>query len=1501
MKIQTFVLFVLMLFIIPSDLWATPHWQMMDSPVTQNLNAVWGRSRSDIYAVGNNGVILHYNGIDWKIQIASNQSSPIQNDLHAIWGNDTDIYIAGDDGLILKRDSQIWIPETLESITEDLLDIWGLTDTEVIAVGKKGTIIRKMSENWDKMPSRTLATLNGVWGSDGNAYACGSGGKMLQFNGSQWSVLPGQTFNTLNAVWGQPDQYFYMVGTSGVILKYQSGAWTETIYDSFYSLNAVWGFPNGKIYAGGYRGTILFHDSERPEWTPMDTPADCHHLSVLDIWGGSSQDVYAVGEEGLILYLKQRLMLDGPLELNEKDQSATYQIQLVYALNDNLEVTLQSSDPDTIAVTDVNIPAGNKTWSFDVGIGNDKSINGNSNVTLTASAENWYSSNLQILVVDNETKNLSLTINPQLYSEGAGNVENIGQVSISGSYTEHLSIYLTSDKPEKVIVPDTVEIEAGELTQVFNITIVDNEIRDGLVPIIITAAAPGWQSMTQSLTIADDEGAQLTVTIFEKKAVENQGLIKEAGKVTFASELSEDVTISLRSSNADLVEVTPNTLTVLAGSTEGKFTLFINDNDRISGSQPVQIEAEALKWITGTDTIIITDNDPRNLSLTLQQHTASESIGSLTAQVEIPGTYESDLTIEILNAFPNVLETPPFVILKAGKRSAGFILSIIDNTIITDETEQSVTLSAVAPGWLTHTAQMSILDDEKKELELWVVGNVSEADSLSNAGTIFIPGTYHQSLEIFLDASNTDLVSIPDQITIVAGAKKQSFDMKLINNDEIEGQQTVIITATASGWQSITGLTVVADDETKEIFLVIPPRASENDDTLTNAGKIQITGTYSEDLEIELSLDKTDQVEIPKTLIIEEGSTNTKFDITIIDNLMIDLRQEVTISAKVISEDGWQPDESLIIIDDNEPKKLMISLPDNVKEGAGLYSNMGTVEIPGPYIYDLPIFLKSSNSTMIAPPETIVLPKGYTHISFDCQIMDNNEINLQKTVDVTAFTPEWSYTKDTATTEIIDDESYTLFLQVPNQFTEGTGRLDNVAWIITNGLIPTDLSLIIESSSQTDLSTPSQITLTEWTSATAFPITINDNSAIDSDYRMLSLTIRPKDMADEWKPITALVNIIDDEKKTLSLSTPYTFSEGAGRIESAGKITIPGHMSIPLPINLAVQPDTDISIPEWITIAIGDTQAHFDIIVNENNRIEGPQSIEINALVHLSGWTKASRQSVLTDNDIADLNLTIPQFAVENAGQLKSGVIDISGILANDLQVQLMSNDPSIVAVPEYVSVPSGKTSTSFILTILDNYWITGEQSVEIYAYAPSFPSAHSQIIIGDNETPKLTVWLPDQANIGDGQLKDAGMISLDGLYPEDLEIQMLSSHPDIVSIYGMQVLPVGQNLIFFDLSIADVMSSTISQRVTIFVSADQCIGDSDIIRIKNIHAPANGDFNYDNIIDLTDLILGLQIMTNIEHKDAVHAEVNQNGVVDMGDILNLFDKLVKGEVIIAR
>jgi hypothetical protein len=71
----------------------------MDSGTREWLNAVWGSSQNDVYAVGATGTLLHYDGHGW-LPMQSGTSSQFES----IWGdvNGRTRIVVGDGGVIYR-------------------------------------------------------------------------------------------------------------------------------------------------------------------------------------------------------------------------------------------------------------------------------------------------------------------------------------------------------------------------------------------------------------------------------------------------------------------------------------------------------------------------------------------------------------------------------------------------------------------------------------------------------------------------------------------------------------------------------------------------------------------------------------------------------------------------------------------------------------------------------------------------------------------------------------------------------------------------------------------------------------------------------------------------------------------------------------------------------------------------------------------------------------------------------------------------------------------------------------------------------------------------------------------------------------------------------------------------------------------------------------------------------------------------------------------------------
>ena len=279
-------------------------WSAMDSGTTNELGDVWGSSSSDVFAVGYNGTLLHYNGSVW-----STISSGTTNTLCCVWGSSSsDVFAVGYNGTILHYNGSAWSAMS-SGTTNHLYGVWGSSSSNVFAVGSNGTILHYNGSVWSAMGSGTTNHLHGIWGtSSSDVFAVGSNGTILHYNGSVWSamdsssagMMPG-TDHTLFGVWGSSSSDVFVLGYKTILLHYNGSAWSSMESPIIYH-GDVWGTSSSDIFIVGSFANIWHNNGSI--WSVMSggTTLSPTASQLHAIWGSSSCDVFAVGANGTILH-----------------------------------------------------------------------------------------------------------------------------------------------------------------------------------------------------------------------------------------------------------------------------------------------------------------------------------------------------------------------------------------------------------------------------------------------------------------------------------------------------------------------------------------------------------------------------------------------------------------------------------------------------------------------------------------------------------------------------------------------------------------------------------------------------------------------------------------------------------------------------------------------------------------------------------------------------------------------------------------------------------------------------------------------------------------------------------------------------------------------------------------------------------------------------------------------------------------------------------------------
>jgi tRNA A-37 threonylcarbamoyl transferase component Bud32/photosystem II stability/assembly factor-like uncharacterized protein len=240
-------------------------WTLAQGSLGHRLHEIFGFGPRDLWVVGDNGTLLHYDGKAWARTAGIGPAY-----LTAVWGaRPDDVWVVGKvyggEAALLHYDGKQWQPRS-SGTTQTLLTIFGLRADLIYAAGHQGTVLRYDGKTWQ--PVRGIGTtqkLSGLFGlSERDLWAVGHGGVALHFNGKSWTALPTDTARNLNSGWISGSGEAWLAGDGGTLLRYDGKRFLKIDAGVSSDLDDVSGFvgPSGRslFLAGDPATLIAFHD-----------------------------------------------------------------------------------------------------------------------------------------------------------------------------------------------------------------------------------------------------------------------------------------------------------------------------------------------------------------------------------------------------------------------------------------------------------------------------------------------------------------------------------------------------------------------------------------------------------------------------------------------------------------------------------------------------------------------------------------------------------------------------------------------------------------------------------------------------------------------------------------------------------------------------------------------------------------------------------------------------------------------------------------------------------------------------------------------------------------------------------------------------------------------------------------------------------------------------------------------------------------------------------------
>jgi hypothetical protein len=251
--------------------WDGRAWRFF-RPVPERMHALWASGPADVWAVGEHGLVMHWDGGRWSEQ-------RLAGDFHAIWGRARDdVWINGCADKLYHWNGAAWnhVPNPIPRDNPGVcFALSGASATDVQAIGGD-RFMRWNGVAWTdehspldgEVPVGRSPRITALWRAppSGDLWAVGAEDVDVGFDGwpvvlcrtgGFWSKLPTPRIEGyLSSVWGTRNDDVWAVGTKGLILHWDGATWTKEESGVVEPLSSVHG-AGGTVWIVGDSGTVL--------------------------------------------------------------------------------------------------------------------------------------------------------------------------------------------------------------------------------------------------------------------------------------------------------------------------------------------------------------------------------------------------------------------------------------------------------------------------------------------------------------------------------------------------------------------------------------------------------------------------------------------------------------------------------------------------------------------------------------------------------------------------------------------------------------------------------------------------------------------------------------------------------------------------------------------------------------------------------------------------------------------------------------------------------------------------------------------------------------------------------------------------------------------------------------------------------------------------------------------------------------------------------------------
>jgi len=407
---------------------------------------------------------------------------------------------------------------------------------------------------------------------------------------------------------------------------------------------------------------------------------------------------------------------------------------------------------------------------------------------------------------------------------------------------------------------------------------------------------------------------------------------------------------------------------------------------------------------------------PLHVPLTLSLQLASAQISeAATAPLRVTlsrnGDRSQSLEVLVTNDGPAELSfaagaavSVTNVLIPAGQGAIAFDLFAVPDHVV--DSDRTVTLAAVATGYESATASVTVLNADAPTLTLSAASN-AVVEGFAINFTVTRDVVTSNALVVALNSSNPGQLSPPASVTIPAGAASATFTALAVDDVNAEGPAAYSISANAPGFNGGAASITVLDNDVPQLAISLSMHSvSEGAGPQALSMTVTRTPIGAGALTIEPVAGDPSLVITPIRITIPAGQAARSFPIGVVDDSLVNGSRPVTLGAFALATGSGArlaeatPDLLTVLDDDGPALKLSVA-QSPVGEGRSPATS-ATVTRNTPATNALLVALLSSHTNEAIVPASVTMPMGAVSVSFPVATVADGTNDGNQTVTLTA-------------------------------------------------------------------------------------------------------------------------------------------------------------------------------------------------------------------------------------------------------------------------------------------------------------------------------------------------------------------------------------------------------------------------------------------------------------------------------------------------------------------